>query len=64
MEHPGIDVRTSQNYYPFMYVLPTGHIFNLIDRRSRMFTQDGEHTVHFQQSSSSSSSSNASPGEA
>jgi hypothetical protein len=31
-----------QHYYPFVYVLPTGHLFNLIDRRSRMFTMDGE----------------------
>jgi hypothetical protein len=30
-----------QNYYPFVYVLPTGDMFILIDRRSRMMTQEG-----------------------
>jgi hypothetical protein len=33
---------TSQNFYPFVYVLKSGDMFMLIDRTSRVITQDGE----------------------
>ncbi len=32
----------SQFYYPFVYVMPSGHLFILIDRVSRVITEQGE----------------------
>jgi hypothetical protein len=31
-----------QFFYPFMYVLPDGNLFMLIDRVSRIITPEGE----------------------
>jgi hypothetical protein len=31
-----------QFYYPFVYVMPSSHLFILIDRVSRVITQEGE----------------------
>jgi hypothetical protein len=36
------DRMATQFYYPFVYVMPSGHLFILIDRVSRVITEEGE----------------------